>query len=96
MHEFLDQRADDHDADADRHGIPADGRIDIEHNLLARFLADTFGTGCRRNQAGRKLPVAEAKNHVPMMSDAICAGLNRFIADRPTGLRHSSPVVCSR
>ena len=55
MHEFLDQRADDHDADADRHGIPANGRIDIEHNLFARFLADTFGAGCRRNQAGREI-----------------------------------------
>jgi hypothetical protein len=39
------------------------------------------------------LPVAEAKNQVPMIRLAIWAGASRFIADRPTGDRQSSPVV---
>src|SRR3546814_16177131 len=41
-----------------------------------------------------KLPVAEAKNHVPMMSEAMCAGASRSLAERPTGARQISPVVC--
>src|SRR3546814_9298583 len=31
-----------------------------------------------------------------MMSEAMCAGASRFIAERPTGDRQSSPVVCRR
>src|SRR3546814_21201035 len=43
-----------------------------------------------------KLPVSEAKNQQPMIRLAMCEGASRFIADRPTGDRHSSPIVCSR
>ena len=43
-----------------------------------------------------KLPVAEAKNQVPMISDAMCFGASRFIALSPTGDRQSSPVVWRR
>ena len=50
----------------------------------------------RRSCPATKLPTADAKNHAPMIRLAMWRGASRFIADRPTGDRHSSPVVCSR
>ena len=43
-----------------------------------------------------KLPTEVARNHTPIIRPAIRTGASFVIALRPTGLRHSSPQVCSR
>ena len=67
MHQLLDQRADDHHADTDRDRVPADGRVDVEHDLLAGLLADAFGTGGRGDQAGGE--VAGGRSEEPGAHD---------------------------
>ena len=43
-----------------------------------------------------KLPTDVARNHTPIISEATRAGARRVMADRPTGLRQSSPIVANR
>ena len=43
-----------------------------------------------------KLPTDVARNQTPIISPPMRAGASLVIALRPTGLRHSSPTVCSR
>src|SRR5688572_1999309 len=43
-----------------------------------------------------KLPTDVARNQTPIMRPAMRAGASFVIALKPTGLRHSSPNVCSR
>ena len=43
-----------------------------------------------------KLPTDVARNQTPIIRPAIRAGASLVMALRPTGLRHSSPKVCSR
>ena len=52
VHKLLDERADDHNAHAHAHRDEADIHVDIEHNLLARFVANPFSAGRGRNETG--------------------------------------------
>ena len=42
------------------------------------------------------LPVAIARNHIPIISDVNLPGVNLLTIDRPIGLKQSSPIVCKK
>ena len=42
------------------------------------------------------LPVATAKNQIPIIKEVKRAGDNLFTIDKPIGLKHNSPMVCKK
>ena len=75
---------------------PADRRIDVEHRSPCLAALAAMAAGRRGDQAGDEIAGRGERNQVPMIRLAMCAGASRFIADRPTGDRQSSPVVWRR
>ena len=42
------------------------------------------------------LPVAIARNQIPIINEVKRAGVNLFTIDKPIGLKNNSPIVCIR
>jgi len=81
-------------------GFVSASRITAATKVVSATAPKSRGSGRRSKNPPANpaslLPVAIERNHTPIMAPAIRRGASFVTIERPTGLIHSSPIVCRK